>query len=332
MAVRLRLTRVGGKKDPIWRVVAADQRSPRDGRVIETSATTTRRPSRRRSCSTRSACATGSPRAPSRPRRSASCCAPGHRGLSSRLSMKELLEYLARQLVDEPDEVAVEQFEEDDGTRRARAGRGRGRLRQGDRPGRPHRQRAAHRRQGRGGQGEAPRARRHRRLSRCRRPGCRAGRVGRPHGLDGSFYVTRPRAALLAPGAALRVGDRAREIVRRAGTDDRPIVRLDAASTRARRPRRCAAGTCSCRADAPPLDEDEWWRRGSRGLRGARRRARGRRRRADARAALVRGARGRSATARGDLLVPLVRDAIRSVDIERAADRGRPGVPRGGRR
>ena len=30
--------------------------------------------------------------------------------------MKELLEYLARQLVDEPDEVEVEQFEEDDGT------------------------------------------------------------------------------------------------------------------------------------------------------------------------------------------------------------------------
>jgi uncharacterized protein len=30
--------------------------------------------------------------------------------------MKELLEYLARQLVDEPDEVEVEQFNEDDGT------------------------------------------------------------------------------------------------------------------------------------------------------------------------------------------------------------------------
>jgi small subunit ribosomal protein S16 len=26
---------VGGKKNPIWRVVVADQRSPRDGRVIE---------------------------------------------------------------------------------------------------------------------------------------------------------------------------------------------------------------------------------------------------------------------------------------------------------
>ena len=36
MAVRLRLTRVGAKKDPIWRVVVADQRSPRDGRIIET--------------------------------------------------------------------------------------------------------------------------------------------------------------------------------------------------------------------------------------------------------------------------------------------------------
>ena len=36
MAVRMRLTRVGGRKDPIWRVVVADSRSPRDGRVIET--------------------------------------------------------------------------------------------------------------------------------------------------------------------------------------------------------------------------------------------------------------------------------------------------------
>jgi small subunit ribosomal protein S16 len=31
----MRLTRVGGKKNPIWRVVIADQRSPRDGRIIE---------------------------------------------------------------------------------------------------------------------------------------------------------------------------------------------------------------------------------------------------------------------------------------------------------
>lgn len=35
MAVRLRLTRRGKKKQPIYRVVAADSRSPRDGRFIE---------------------------------------------------------------------------------------------------------------------------------------------------------------------------------------------------------------------------------------------------------------------------------------------------------
>ena len=37
MAVRIRLRRVGSKKNPIWRIVVADKRSPRDGRTIETS-------------------------------------------------------------------------------------------------------------------------------------------------------------------------------------------------------------------------------------------------------------------------------------------------------
>jgi small subunit ribosomal protein S16 len=35
MAVKLRLTRVGSKKNPIYRVVAADSRAPRDGRFLE---------------------------------------------------------------------------------------------------------------------------------------------------------------------------------------------------------------------------------------------------------------------------------------------------------
>ena len=35
MAVKIRLTRVGSKKNPIYRVVVADGRSPRDGRFIE---------------------------------------------------------------------------------------------------------------------------------------------------------------------------------------------------------------------------------------------------------------------------------------------------------
>ena len=35
MAVRIRLSRGGSKKRPFYRVVAADQRAPRDGRFIE---------------------------------------------------------------------------------------------------------------------------------------------------------------------------------------------------------------------------------------------------------------------------------------------------------
>ena len=35
MAVRMRLARVGSKKNPIYRVVVADSRSPRDGKFIE---------------------------------------------------------------------------------------------------------------------------------------------------------------------------------------------------------------------------------------------------------------------------------------------------------
>ena len=35
MATRIRLARVGSKKNPIYRVVVADGRSPRDGRFIE---------------------------------------------------------------------------------------------------------------------------------------------------------------------------------------------------------------------------------------------------------------------------------------------------------
>ncbi|MDA8211108.1 MAG: 30S ribosomal protein S16 [Clostridia bacterium] len=35
MAVKIRLKRMGAKKDPFYRVVVADSRSPRDGRFID---------------------------------------------------------------------------------------------------------------------------------------------------------------------------------------------------------------------------------------------------------------------------------------------------------
>ena len=53
-----------------------------------------------------------------------------------------------------------------------------------------------------------------------------AGRVGKPHGLDGSFYVDGPRHEL-PRGATVIVRDRPYEVARRAGTDERPLIRLD---------------------------------------------------------------------------------------------------------
>ncbi|TDM04031.1 30S ribosomal protein S16 [Macrococcus carouselicus] len=35
MAVKIRLTRMGSKRNPFYRIVVADARAPRDGRIIE---------------------------------------------------------------------------------------------------------------------------------------------------------------------------------------------------------------------------------------------------------------------------------------------------------
>ena len=52
-----------------------------------------------------------------------------------------------------------------------------------------------------------------------------AGRVGRAHGHDGSFYVEGPQDEL-AVGTAVTVAGAEHVIERRAGTDQRPLVRL----------------------------------------------------------------------------------------------------------
>jgi 16S rRNA processing protein RimM len=52
------------------------------------------------------------------------------------------------------------------------------------------------------------------------------GRVGRPHGLDGSFAVVDPRHPFAA-GASVTIAGTRRRIERRAGTDERPLVRLE---------------------------------------------------------------------------------------------------------
>jgi 16S rRNA processing protein RimM len=53
-------------------------------------------------------------------------------------------------------------------------------------------------------------------------------RVGRPHGLDGSFYVDAP----LAEGARVRIGEDEFTVTERKGTDAKPIIRLNGIDSR----------------------------------------------------------------------------------------------------
>jgi 16S rRNA processing protein RimM len=82
-----------------------------------------------------------------------------------------------------------------------------------------------------------------------------AGRVGRAHGLDGSFHVTGPRPRLLTLGTPTDLG----EIVRRAGTDERPLVRLAGCETREAAEALHGRPLQVALADAPELEPGEWW-------------------------------------------------------------------------
>jgi 16S rRNA processing protein RimM len=86
-----------------------------------------------------------------------------------------------------------------------------------------------------------------------------AGRVGRAHGLDGSFYVTGPVPRLLELGASVTVDGRDAEIVRRSGTDRHPIVRLQGIADRSSAEALRGAALTVAQAQAPRLDEGEWW-------------------------------------------------------------------------
>jgi 16S rRNA processing protein RimM len=86
-----------------------------------------------------------------------------------------------------------------------------------------------------------------------------AGRVGRPHGLDGSFYVTRPRIRLLTLGATVTVAGQTTTIARRAGTDARPILRLEGIENRTGAEALRGTELLIHGGDAPALGEQEWW-------------------------------------------------------------------------
>ena len=141
-----------------------------------------------------------------------------------------------------------------------------------------------------------------------------AGQVGRPHGLDGSFYVTRARGTLLVLGATVRLGEEEVEIVRRAGTDDRPILRLAGYEGRDAAVALRGRELTVHRDVVPELGDDEWYAEDLEGCRvvdGAAEVGRVERLVALPSCEVLEVARDGAP----DLLVPLVRDAVRSVDV-----------------
>jgi 16S rRNA processing protein RimM len=71
--------------------------------------------------------------------------------------------------------------------------------------------------------------------------------------------VTAPRPRLLTVGTSVTVAGRSTEIVRRAGTEQRPIVRLDGVEGRAEADALRGIALTVDRLEAPALKEGEWW-------------------------------------------------------------------------
>jgi 16S rRNA processing protein RimM len=84
------------------------------------------------------------------------------------------------------------------------------------------------------------------------------GRIGRPHGLDGSFHVTQPRERVLEAASSVIVEGRSLDIERRSGTPVAPILRLPGITSREDAERLRGTDLFVPRAVAPPLEEDEW--------------------------------------------------------------------------
>ena len=142
-----------------------------------------------------------------------------------------------------------------------------------------------------------------------------AGYVGKPHGLDGSFHVVRADPALLADREDVLLGERRIALTRRAGTAEKPILRVEGCDTRDAAEALRGTELRVPADEAPGLEEGEFWARDLEGC------------------AVVDGdvavgfVRRMSALPSvevlevdradgSELLVPLVRDCIRSIDIE----------------
>ncbi len=143
------------------------------------------------------------------------------------------------------------------------------------------------------------------------------GRVGRPHGLDGSFHVTQPRERVLEAATSVVVDGRTVAIVRHDGTPVAPILRLDGVTSREAVEALRGTDLHVPREAAPPLEEDEWLAEDLVGCRVV-----------DGEAPVGVVAKllpypscellevQRPAAGAKALLVPLIGDAVRTVDVE----------------
>jgi 16S rRNA processing protein RimM len=148
----------------------------------------------------------------------------------------------------------------------------------------------------------------------------RAGVVGRPHGLDGSFHVVGMEGSsfrLLVDDMEVRVGGERHRVVRVAGHAGAPILRLEGSSVRA--DAQALSGREILVARSGELEEDEWWAEDLEGCLV---------RDGDEEVGVVTRLLGlpscevlevarRDDPTRPALLVPLVTDAVRAVDLER---------------
>ncbi len=135
--------------------------------------------------------------------------------------------------------------------------------------------------------------------------------MGRAHGLDGSFHVTSPRPRLLTLGMPTDLG----EIVRRVGTDERPVIRLQGLETREAAEALHGQPLQVALKDAPPLDPGEWWAHELEGLRvtDGDREVGTVRRMLELPSVEVLEVERPDGT---ELLVPMVADAVRELDME----------------
>lgn len=136
----------------------------------------------------------------------------------------------------------------------------------------------------------------------------RAGRVGRPHGLDGSFHVAEAEAGVLVPGVVLEgLG----AIVAVKGTEEHPILRIEGVADRTAAEALRGRELLVPDTLRPELGEDEYWPEqlvGCRVLDG------------DRELGVVQQMLGMPSCELLELgdgtLIPLVRDAIERVDVE----------------